>query len=77
VFFFEIVDHGSPRGNTARALAQWRYLVASHEATGALHWVMRPALHRHIRMAINFASYLHAFFVVGNFIVGHNRSQRP
>ncbi len=30
-------DHGSGRGNTAQALAQWQHLVASCEATVALH----------------------------------------
>ncbi len=39
----------------ARALAQWQQLVASHEATDALHQAMRPALHRRIRMAIKIA----------------------
>jgi hypothetical protein len=51
-----------------------RHLVALHEAMGALHWAMRPALHCHIHMAINFAINLPAFLVVGDFIVGHNRS---
>jgi hypothetical protein len=73
-FFSDIVDHGGCRGNMVQALAQWQHLVALHEATGALHRVMHPALHRRIRMAINFASNLPAFFVVSNFIVGHNRS---
>jgi hypothetical protein len=31
-------DHGGRHGNTARALAQWQHLVASREATVALHW---------------------------------------
>jgi hypothetical protein len=53
---FEIVDHGGRRGNKARALAQWRHLVASHEATDALYHAMRPALHRRICMAIEIAS---------------------
>jgi hypothetical protein len=53
---FKIVNHGGRRGNTAQALAQWRHLVALHEATDALHWVMRPALHCRIRMAIKIAS---------------------
>jgi hypothetical protein len=39
-FLFKIVDHGSRRGNTARALTQWRHLVALHEATDVLHWAM-------------------------------------
>jgi hypothetical protein len=33
-------DHGIRRANTARAHAQWRYLVASHEATDTLHQSM-------------------------------------
>jgi hypothetical protein len=53
---FKIVDHGSCRGNTARALAQWRHLVALHEATDALHWAKHLALHRYVRMAIKIAS---------------------
>jgi hypothetical protein len=58
VFFgsFEILDHGSRQGNTVRALAQWRHLVALHEATDVLHWAMHPALHRRIRMVIKIAS---------------------
>jgi hypothetical protein len=58
VFFvsFEVVDYGGCRGNTAWALAQWRHLVALHEATDALHWAMRPASHRRICMAIKIAS---------------------
>ena len=30
-------DHGVRRADTARAHAQWRYLVALHEATDTLH----------------------------------------
>jgi hypothetical protein len=56
VFFFEIVNHGGRQGNTVQALAQWRHLVASHEATDVLHWAMCPASHRRIRMAIKIAS---------------------
>jgi hypothetical protein len=52
---FEIVDHGGRRGNKARALAQWRHLVALHEATDVLHWAMHPASHRRICMAIEIA----------------------
>jgi hypothetical protein len=53
---FNIINHGGRRGSTAWALAQWQHLVASHEATDALHWAKHPALHRHIRMAIKIAS---------------------
>jgi hypothetical protein len=56
VFFFEIVNHGGRRADTVQALARWRHLVASHEATDALHRAMGPALHCHIRMAIKIAS---------------------
>jgi hypothetical protein len=30
-------DHGARQADTARAHAQWRYLVASHEATDTLY----------------------------------------
>jgi hypothetical protein len=74
VFFLKIINRGGRRGNTMQALTGWEHLVALHEATGALHWAMHPALHHRICKAINFASNLPAFFVVGNFIVSHNRS---
>ena len=38
-------DHGVRRADTARAHAQWRYLVASHEATDMLHRAMCLALY--------------------------------
>jgi hypothetical protein len=56
VFAAKFDDLGSHCGNTAQALAQWRHPVASSEAQDVRHWVMRPALHRHIYMAINMAS---------------------
>jgi hypothetical protein len=33
-------NHGVCRADTARAHAQWRYLVALHEATDTLHRLM-------------------------------------
>jgi hypothetical protein len=33
-------DHGGRQGNTARAVARWQRLVASCEATVALHQAM-------------------------------------
>ncbi len=39
-----------------------------------LHWVVCLTLYRRIRMAIKIASDLPAFFVVVDFVVGHNRS---
>jgi hypothetical protein len=74
LFAAKIVNHGSRWGNTAQALAQWRYLVALHEATDALCWAMRPVLYPRICMAFKIASNLPAFFVVVDFVVGHNRS---
>jgi hypothetical protein len=68
VFFFEIVDHGGRRCDTARALARW------HEATDALHRAMRPASHHRIRMAIKIASVSRVFFVAIDFVVGHNHT---
>jgi hypothetical protein len=54
-------DHGSRRGNTARALARWQRLVASDEATVALHWAMLIALYRPGSMVINIAIELGTF----------------
>jgi hypothetical protein len=56
----------------AQALAQWQHLVALHEATDALHWAMRPALHHRIHMAFKIASISHVFFVVIDLILDHN-----
>jgi hypothetical protein len=46
--------------------------VVSSEALDMLYQAMCHALYRSIRMAIKIASALPAFFVVVNFIVGHN-----
>jgi hypothetical protein len=48
--------------------------VASSEAGDVLHQEMRPTLNCRIRMAIRIASFLPAFFVLVDFVVGHNRS---
>jgi hypothetical protein len=74
LFAAKILNHGGHQGNMVQALAQWQNLVALHEATDALHWVMFPMLYRRICMAIESASNLPAFFVVVDFVVGHNRS---
>ncbi len=55
-FLFKIVDHGGRQVDTARALAQWRHIVALHEATDALYRAMHPALHHRICMAFEIAS---------------------
>ncbi len=61
----------------AGALARWQHPVASNKAWDVLHQAMRPPLYHRIRMAIEIASYSTAFFGGVDFIVGHNRSQRP
>jgi hypothetical protein len=73
-FLFKIVDHGGYRDDSAQALAQWRHLVALHEATDALHWVMRPAFHSRICMVIKIASILLAFFVIADYLFAHTLS---
>jgi hypothetical protein len=55
-FLFKIVNHGGRQGNTAQALAQWRHLVALHEARDALHREMHPASHHRKCMAFEIAS---------------------
>jgi hypothetical protein len=60
---FEFVDHGSRRGDTAQALAQWLHPVASSEALDVLYWAMCPASYRCIAMAIEIVIDLPAFFV--------------
>jgi hypothetical protein len=74
VYAAKIDDLGGCRGNVVQALAWWRHPVASSKALDMLHRSMRPAWYRRIRMAIEIASNLPAFFVVANFIVDHNPS---
>jgi hypothetical protein len=66
------VGHGGRLGDTEQALAQWRHLVAPREALDVLYWVMGPALYRCIRMAIEIASSLPAFFVVDDSLLPTN-----
>ena len=48
-------DHGVRRADTARALARWRRLVASHEATDMLHRAMCLTTYCPVGMVIAFA----------------------
>jgi hypothetical protein len=57
----------------AWALARWQHLVALHEATDALHWVMQIAPYFPGGMGIEIVVNLPAFFVV-NSVVAHNHS---
>jgi hypothetical protein len=58
----------------ARALTQWQHLVASHEATDALHRVMRNTPYCSSGMAINIVVNLAAFLVIVDSVVAHNHS---
>ena len=65
VFFRgRIDDHGVRRADTARALARWRRLGASHEATETLHRAMCLALYRPGGMAIEIAVEIATFFYI-------------
>ena len=59
-------DHGVRRADTARALARWRRLGASHEATETLHRAMRLAPYCSVGMVVGFVlkSVTFNFFVV-------------
>jgi hypothetical protein len=72
VFAANIDDLGGRQGNAVQALAQWRHPVASSKARDVLHWAMRPASYRRIRMVIEIASNFPAFFVVVDFLFAHN-----
>jgi hypothetical protein len=56
------------------ALAQWRHLVALHEATDALNWAMHIAPYCPGNMAIKIVINLPAFIVIVDSIVAHNHS---
>jgi hypothetical protein len=70
----KIVNHGSCRGHTARALARWQHLVAKHEAIDALHWAMCLAPYRPGGMAVKIVVNSPAFFDIVNSVVTHNHS---
>jgi hypothetical protein len=57
-----------------RALARWRHLVASHEATDALHPAMCFAPYCPGGMAIKIVVDLPAFFVIVKSVVTQNYS---
>ena len=60
-------DHGVRRANTARALARWRRLGASHEATDTLHRAMCLAPYCPVGMVIAFVvDYVTFYYIVNN-----------
>jgi hypothetical protein len=76
VFFvsFKIVNHGSRRGNTACALAQWRHLVTLYEAKDVLHRAVRIVPYPPGGMVIKIVIDLATFFVIIDSIFAHNNS---
>ncbi len=74
MFSAKFIDHGSRRSDGMRALTRWRHPVASSEAKDVIHWVMCPASHRRIHMAIEIASDLPVFSVVLNLLFAHHVS---
>ena len=58
-------------------LAQWRHPVASNEALDVLHWVMHSASYCLVRMAIEMARKVGAFFSVVDFLSCINVDKRP
>jgi hypothetical protein len=57
-------DHGVRRADTARAHAQWRYLVASHEATNTLHQAMCLAPYLPGGMVVAIAVKSATFYII-------------
>jgi hypothetical protein len=76
VFFvsFKIFNHGSCRGNTACALAQWLHLVALHETKDAVHRAMCIAPYSPGGMVIKIVIDLATFFIIVNSMFAHNHS---
>ena len=66
IFYAEIDDHNVHWGDTGQILAHWRRLMPSRVALDLLLWVMRSALYRLIRMAIEIVVDFSAFFVILN-----------
>ena len=77
IFYTEIDDHGVRRDDTGRIIDQPRLPVASRIALDLLYWAMRSALYRLIRMAIEMASEVGAFFSVVDFLSCITVAKRP
>ena len=73
IFYAKINDHGIRRGNMGQILARLWRPVASRVALDLPYWAMHSASYRLIRMAIEMASKVGAFFCDG-FNVLHNCS---
>jgi len=64
IFYAETDDHGFRWGDTGQILARWRRPVASRVALDLPYWAMCWAPYRLIRMAIEMASKVGAFFLL-------------
>jgi hypothetical protein len=59
-------DHGVRRADSARAHAQWRYLLASHKATDKLHRSMCLASYLPGGMVVEIAVESATFYYIVN-----------
>ncbi len=59
-------DHGVRWANTAQALARWRCLGASHEATDTLYQAMCLAPYQPHGMVVAFIVYYVTFYYIVN-----------
>ena len=57
-------DHGVRRAETARALARWLHIGASHEATYTLHWAMCHLWHQPGGMVFAFTIDFITFYYI-------------
>ena len=60
-----------------RIIAQWRHPVASRVALDLPYWAMRSAPYHLIRMAMEIASKVGAFFSVVDFMSCTNVAKQP
>ena len=77
IFFAKINYHGVRRDDTGRILAQSRRPVVSRVALDLPYWGMRSASYHLIRMAIEMASEVGAFFSVIDFLSCITVAKRP
>ena len=77
ILYAKIDDHGVRRDDTGQRLACSRRPVASRVALDLPYWAMRSASYRLIRMAIEMASEVGAFFSVVDFLSRITVAKRP
>ena len=77
MFYAEIDDHGIRQDDTGRILAQLQHPVAYRVALDLPYWAMRSASYHLIRMAIEMASKVGAFFSVVDLMSCITVAKRP